>query len=82
MARIQLRDTTIYLQDGLSGTSQVDIGNSCLSVPAVSTTTQGATGVDEVQVVAQYVRAPTGGTFTLTFDTPQRRPFRQRWTLR
>jgi hypothetical protein len=24
--------------------------------------------VDEVQVVAQYVRAPTGGTFTLTFD--------------
>jgi hypothetical protein len=24
--------------------------------------------VDEVQVVAQYVRAPSGGTFTLTFD--------------
>ena len=68
MARIQLRDTTIYLQDGLAGTSQVDIGNSCLTVPAVSTTTEGAVGVDEVQVIAQYIRAPSGGTYTITFD--------------
>jgi len=68
MARIQLRDTTIYLQDGLSGSGQVDIGNSALAVPAVSTTTEGETGVDEVQVIAQYVRAPSGGTFTITLD--------------
>ena len=68
MARIQLRDTTIYLQDGLAGTSAVDIGNSCLTVPAVSTTTEGTASTDEVQVVAQYVRAPSGGTFTLSFD--------------
>jgi hypothetical protein len=68
MARIQLRDTTIYLQDGLAGTSQVDIGNSCLTVPAVTATTEGAAAVDEVQVIAQYIRAPSGGTYTLTFD--------------
>lgn len=68
MARIQLRDATIYLQDGLSGSGQVDIGNSALACPAVSVTTQGAAAVDEVQVVATYARAPTGGTYTLTFD--------------
>ncbi len=65
MARIQLRDSTIYIQDGLSGTGQVDIGNSALSVPAVSVTTEGAAAADEVQVIAQYVRAPSGGTYTL-----------------
>lgn len=69
MARIQLRDTTIYIQDGLSGSGQVDIGNSALAVPAVSTTTQGVNpGVDEVQVLAQFVRAPSGGTYTLRFE--------------
>jgi hypothetical protein len=68
MARIQLRDTTVYLQDGLSGTGQVDIGNSALACPAVSRTTVGAVGADAVQVIAQYVRAPSGGTFTLTLD--------------
>ena len=68
MARIQLRDTTIYLQDGLAGTSQVDIGNSCLTVPAVTTTTEGAAAVDEVQVIAQFIRAPSGGTYTITLD--------------
>ena len=65
MARIQLRDTTIYIQDGLSGTAQVDIGNSALASVPVTTTTDGATGVDEIQVVAQFVRAPSGGTYTL-----------------
>ena len=71
MARIQLRDTTIYIQDGLSGTGQVDIGNSCLAVPAVSVTTEGSSTAplaDEVQVIAQYVRAPSGGTYTLYFE--------------
>jgi hypothetical protein len=65
MARIQLRDTTIYIQDGLSGTGQVDIGNSALASVPVSTTTQGAAAANEVQVIAQYARAPSGGTFTL-----------------
>jgi len=69
MARIQLRNTTIYIQDGLSGTGQVDIGNSSLATPAVSVTTEGSTApTDEVQVIAQYVRAPSGGTYTLTVD--------------
>jgi archaellum component FlaF (FlaF/FlaG flagellin family) len=68
MARIQLRDTTIYLQDGLAGTSQVDIGNSCLTVPAVTRTTEGDVSTDEIQVIAQYIRAASGGTYTLTFD--------------
>ena len=65
MARIQLRDTNIYIQDGLSGTGGVDVGNSALAVPAVSVTTEGAAAADEVQVIAQYVRAPSGGTYTL-----------------
>lgn len=69
MARIQLRDTTIYIQDGLSGTGQVDIGNSALAVPAVSTTTQGVNpGTDEVQAIAAFIRAPSGGTYTLRFE--------------
>jgi hypothetical protein len=68
MARIQLRDTNIYIQDGLAGTAQVDVGNSALAVPAVATTTDGATGVDEVQVIAQMIRVATGGTYTLTFN--------------
>lgn len=68
MARIQLRDTTIYMQDGLSGDADVEVGNSAFAVPAVSTTIDGATGVDEIQVIAQYTRAPSGGTFTLTFN--------------
>ena len=69
MARIQFRDATIYIQDGLSGTGEVDIGNSALAVPAVSTTTEGVNpGTDEVQVLAQFVRAPSGGTYTLYFE--------------
>lgn len=69
MARIQLRDTTIYIQDGLSGTGQVDIGNSALDVPAVSTTTEGVNpGTDEVQAIAAFIRAPSGGTYTLYFE--------------
>jgi hypothetical protein len=71
MARIQLRDTTIYLQDGLSGTGQVDIGNSALATPATTTTTQGSSTAplaDEVQAIAAYVRAPSGGTYTLSFE--------------
>jgi hypothetical protein len=69
MARIQLRDTTIYIRDGLSGTGLVEDGNSAFAVPEVNTTVEGVNpGVDEVQVLAQYIRAPSGGTYTLTFD--------------
>jgi len=71
MARIELRNTTIYLQDGLSGSGQVDIGNSALAVPAVSITTEGSSTAplaDEVQVISQFTRAPSGGTFTLAFE--------------
>jgi hypothetical protein len=71
MARIQLRDTTIYLQDGLSGTAQVDIGNSSLAAPAVTVTTEGSSTAplaDEVQVAAQFARAPSGGTYALSFE--------------
>ena len=71
MARIQLRDTTIYLQDGLAGTAQVDIGNSSLATPAVTVTTEGSSVAplaDEVQVAAQFTRAPSGGTFVLAFE--------------
>jgi hypothetical protein len=70
MARIQLRDTTIYIQDGLSGTAQVDIGNSALASVPVSVTTQGSSTAplaDEVQVAAQFGRAPSGGTYDLYF---------------
>lgn len=69
MARIQLRDTTIYIQDGLDGDGDVEIGNSALAATPVSTTTQGVNpGTDEVQVLAQFARAPSGGTYTLYFE--------------
>ena len=70
MARIQLRDTTVYLQDGLSGTAQVNEGtetSGLLASPAESTTTPGvAATTDEVQEIEQYAVNPVGGTFTLT----------------
>src|SRR5690606_15895369 len=69
MARIQLRDTTIYLQDGLAGTAGVDIGNSSLAATPVARTVAGASpSTDEVQVIAQFGRAPSGGTYTLHFS--------------
>lgn len=70
MARIQLRDTTIIIQDGLSGTGQVDIGNSALAVPEITTLVEGSsvTLADEQQRAAQFVRAPSGGTYTLNFE--------------
>lgn len=72
MARIQLRDTTIYIQDGLSGTGQAEIGNTGVAVPAVSTTTEGSASpaTDEVQVIAELIgdTPPSGGTYTLTLD--------------
>lgn len=70
MARIQLRDTTVYLQDGLSGTAQVNETtetSGLLASPAELTTTPGvAATTDEVQEIEQYAVNPVGGTFTLT----------------
>lgn len=69
MARIQLRDTTIYIQDGLSGTSQLDLPNSALALTPVVETTKGVNpGTDEVQTIKQYQVNPSGGTYTLSFD--------------
>ena len=69
MARIQLRDTTIYLQDGLSGTGAVDLPPSAFAVPPVAETTKGvASTTDEVQTIAAFANDPTGGTYTLSFD--------------
>ena len=68
MARIQLRDTTIYIRDGLSGTGLVEDGNSAFAVPEVTTLVEGNATTDEIQVLAQYIRAPSGGTYALTFD--------------
>ncbi len=70
MARIQLRDTTVYLQDGLAGTAQVNEStetSGLLASPAESTTTPGvAATTDEVQEIEQYAVNPVGGSFTLT----------------
>ncbi len=76
MARIQLRDTDIYIQDGLSGTSRVNEVTGALASPAESTTTPGvAATTDEVQEIEQYAVNFTGGTFTLTFNLDGESPF-------
>ena len=69
MARIQLRDTTIYIEDGLSGTGlSNETGLAVLDSPSSSTTTPGVLATtDEIQEIAQYATNPIGGTFTLTF---------------
>jgi len=70
MARIQLRDTTIYIEDGLSGTALSN--ETALEIWAgasESTTTPGvAATTDEVQEIATYTIDPIGGTFTLTLN--------------
>lgn len=69
MARIQLRDTFMYLQDGLAGTARVNEVTGALASPAQSTTTPGvAATTNEVQAIEQYAVNFSGGTFTLTFD--------------
>jgi hypothetical protein len=66
MARIQLRDTTIYIQDGLSGSSLHDLPNSAFAlIPMTSVDGVPATS-DEIQTFKQYQVNPAGGTFTLS----------------
>jgi hypothetical protein len=68
MARIQLRDTTIYIQDGLSGSAAINLPGTALAATPVAITVIGDTGVDQVQTIARYQSNPSGGTFTLTID--------------
>jgi hypothetical protein len=74
MARIQLRDATIYLQDGLSGTAAVDQ----LATPPVATDTTmtidtivlNTDDPDLVPVGARFTLPTNTGTFTVTSRTP------------
>ena len=74
MARIQLRDTTIYFQDGLSGTAAVD---QLATPPAISdttitldTTVLNTTVTDQIPVGARFTLPTNTGTFTVTARTP------------
>jgi hypothetical protein len=65
MARIQLRDTTVYFQDGLSGTAAIDSDTS----PADLT---GETELDITSVVlntADTDLVPVGARFTVAAET-------------
>jgi hypothetical protein len=73
MARIQLRDTTLYLQDGLSGTALVDdaggvsVSDTTVSIDTVSLNT---TVDDQVPIGARFQFATADTTYTVTARTP------------
>lgn len=68
MARIQLRDCSIYLQDGLDGSAAVNEPSaSILASPAQATTQEGSITDDEVQTIAAFV-GPVTGTYQLQFN--------------
>lgn len=74
MARIQLRDTTLYLQDGLSGTATVNDasgivdGDTDIDIDAVSLNTDDT---DLVPIGARFTVAGGDGTvYTVTARTP------------
>jgi hypothetical protein len=69
MARIQLRDTTIYLQDGLSGTalSNESVVALLAGTPVDETTPGVDSSTDEVQTIAIFA-TPVTGSFTLTLN--------------
>ena len=74
MARIQLRDTTIYFQDGFSGTGAVnDVAGILLADTDVDIDTNvvnGPLGTDVIPIGARFT-LPTGGTtYTVTGRTP------------
>lgn len=68
MARIQLRDTDIYIQDGLAGSAAVNEVTGALASPSVTTVDGVAATSDEVVTLVQYAVNFSGGTFTLTFN--------------
>lgn len=73
MARIQLRDTTIFLQDGLSGTAAV---NNVAGVADTATTATidgialNTTDTDQVPVGARLTFAGDSTVYTVTARTP------------
>jgi hypothetical protein len=73
MARIQLRDTTLYLQDGLSGTATVNdaagiaISDTTATIDAVDLNTDDT---DLVPVGARFTLAGDAQIYTVTARTP------------
>jgi hypothetical protein len=68
----------MYLEDGLSGTAQVNETtetSALLASPSATTSVEGSGGTNEVQAIAQYAVNPVGGTFTLSFTTTGDTPF-------
>ncbi len=73
MARIQLRDTTLYLQDGLSGTAAVnDAAGVAISDTTVTidTTVLNSDVTDQVPVGARFQFPTADTTYTVTARTP------------
>ena len=73
MARIQLRDTTIYIQDGLSGTAAVnDVAGIAISdtTATIDTVALNTTDPDLVPVGARFTLAGDTTVHTVTARTP------------
>jgi len=73
MARIQLRDTSIYLQDGLAGTAAVDQAAGVVatdSTATIDTVALNANVTDQVPVGARLTFAGDSTVYTVTARTP------------
>lgn len=75
MARIQLRDCTIYIQDGLTGTAAIDdasgIVDTDTDIDIDTVSLNGPLGTDIVPVGARFTIAGGDGTvYTVTARTP------------
>lgn len=73
MARIQLRDTTLYIQDGLSGTGAVnDVAGVVITdtTVTVDTLVLNSTITDQVPVGARFTLAGDAQVYTVTARTP------------
>lgn len=74
MARIQLRDTKIYLQDGLSGTAAVDDASGLVdtdTTATIDTVALNTSDTDLVPIGARFTVAGGDGTvYTVTERTP------------
>lgn len=73
MARIQLRDTTLYLQDGLSGTAAVnDVAGVVVSdtTATIDTIVLNTDDTDQVPVGARFTFAGDPTVHTVTARTP------------
>lgn len=73
MARIQLRDCTIYLQDGLAGTAAVDDAAGIAisdTTATIDTTVLNTADTDQVPVGARFTLAGDAQVYTVTARTP------------